>query len=301
MAIKNWTVTAESTTSAAAREIYLHNRKHPNHRRTEGCVDVWGNKNHTLNIIRNCESYKLESAKRRRGGRPPTEAMEFVFTLPKGMRPTPEQWKSMCVDIIKTTAKTLDIDANELAHVCRGVVHQQQQDQGRKGSGDHLHLMIGKFTKSNVYLRDLQKKGVLYAMKCQFNQSVLNELGVSHLDYVADKAYKHQAKRKAPSWKVRAARQHEELTKAKANYKRVHDKVLSYCEKWLEAFQKEDQRQMNRQYNRIEKGIGELGAFQASETDDKWVNGLMAEVDKITTKIDEKSNKSALPKFSRRM
>ncbi|MGL1339835.1 hypothetical protein ACSTJQ_25155, partial [Vibrio parahaemolyticus] len=96
MGIKNWTVTAESTKSAAAREQYLNNINHKNHKNTERIFSVWGSVDTTANIIRNAEKRRLETSLKGKGGRPPSEAMEFVLTLPKGIRPDEKQWKKMC-------------------------------------------------------------------------------------------------------------------------------------------------------------------------------------------------------------
>lgn len=87
MALKNWTITAESVKNGStSRESYYHNMSHANHKHTERAFDVHGDYRSSVNMMRNCEAYKLKN--QRKGGRPPTDSMEFVLTLPKGIRPS---------------------------------------------------------------------------------------------------------------------------------------------------------------------------------------------------------------------
>lgn len=323
MGIKNWTVTAQSVKKgAAAREVYLNDKNHPNHANTEAYLNVWGSKNHTLNIIKTCENYKMEQAQKRKGGRPPTDSMEFVFTLPKGIRPDQEQWKKMLNTIMVDTAKRLDIDPKQLTGITRAVVHQQNQDPSVKGSGDHMHVVVGKFTPDGTYLRDLQKKGVLHTMKLGFNRAVLREMGVSHETYEPIKQYEKVAKRRVPQWKVAAGREFDNLTQkaqqltrksniqtlknnavmadindARRHLEKLSDKVLNQCDKWLEAFEIGDKVQMNRQYNRISKGIEEVNGFAPSKELGLFERNLAEKIGKATEKIDSKSQRDALPKL----
>lgn len=320
MGIKNWTVTAQSVKKgAAAREVYLHDENHPNHKNTEGYLDVWGSKNHTLNIIKTCENYKMQQAQKRKGGRPPTDSMEFVFTLPKGIRPDQEQWKNMLNRIMVDTAKQLKIDLKQLSGITRAVAHQQNQDPAKQGAGDHMHVVIGKFTPDGTYLRDLQKKGVLHVMKQSFNHAVLMEMEVNHATYEPVKRYQKAAKRRVPQWKVQAGRTFDELTQklahkanthhfenkaamadieeARMQLEKISDKVLKQCDKWLEAYENSDERQLNRQYNRINKGIEEINAFKPSKELGLFEKGFAEKLNKATEKIDSVSQRDALPKI----
>ncbi|HAS6300028.1 TPA: hypothetical protein I7229_22630, partial [Vibrio vulnificus] len=184
MGIKNWTVTAQSTKSAAAREQYLNNMSHKNHKNTERIFSVWGSVDTTANIIRNAEKRRLETSLKGKGGRPPSEAMEFVLTLPKGIRPDQTQWKKMSQKVVIDIAKRIDIPPEEFVGITRAVVHQQEQT-GKRGSGDHMHLVLGKFTNSGKYLPDLQRKGVLHTIKVSFNAAVREVMGVDHSTYEA--------------------------------------------------------------------------------------------------------------------
>ena len=314
MGIKNWTITAEGTKSASAREIYLHDKKHPNHKNTEGYLDVFGSDNTTLNIIRNTERHKLETARKRKGGRPPMEATEFVMTFPKGIRPTKEQWKDMLSDVMLDVADNIGVKREELAPICRAVAHQQDQNPKKKGAGDHMHVMIGRFTNDGKYLRALQSKSTLHRMKQSFNVAALKVMGVNHATYEPVKAYQGKAKKRVPKWKADAGKAWEVVSKQHkknlgnkkfldkvservksemedtAKLKSAIDKFSNQAQKWLEAFKIEDSKQMNRQHNRLNKTIDELGAFAISDEDQHFI-------DKMTAQINSKSDKP-LPSIS---
>ena len=264
MSIKNWTVTTESTKSARAREIYLNDPTHSNHENTENIINIAGSERTTLNIIRTCEAYKLEMAKKRKGGRPPTEAMEFCLNLPKGIRPTKEQWQKMIKGVLMDVGETLNVNVkNELLPIFRAVVHQQNQDKSKRGTGDHCHIVIGKFTPSGRYLRDLQKKGVTYCIKQSFNMQMLNVMGIDHATYIPEKRYRGHAKKRVPQWKVAAARAAEQN---KRDLERIHklenqlieinedtrrqnkhlDEFVVVAKEWLEAKNEGDQKRLNK-------------------------------------------------------
>ncbi len=291
MGIKNWTVTAQSTKSAAAREQYLNNMSHKNHKNTERIFSVWGSVDTTANIIRNAEKRRLETSLKGKGGRPPSEAMEFVLTLPKGIRPDQTQWKKMSQKVVIDIAKRIDIPPEEFVGITRAVVHQQEQT-GKRGSGDHMHLVLGKFTNSGKYLPDLQRKGVLHTIKVSFNAAVREVMGVDHSTYEAKKNYEGVAKKKAPQWKTKAAREHEALNEKEqqlnqknndlgikemdlyfkgadleerekeldkqTKYTTMLAKLGIYLKKLDDAFVEGNERQYKRQLNRANKQIREI-------------------------------------------
>lgn len=307
MAIKNWTVTVESTKSCAAREIYLNDMKHKNHKNTNEIVQVFGSANTMLEIERNCEAYKFKQQIERKGGRPPSSAaMEFVFTLPKGeqFKPTQGQWQQMIrgtVTAMAVKAGMSDEEQNELGKMIRAVVHRQNDDG--KGSGDHCHVVFGKFTPSGKYLRDLQKKGVMYTAKQAFNKAVRDVMKVDHNQYIAEKQYAGVAKKRVPQWKVKAGRKQDELKEKEklinADAERIkkrqeeldleRDEMMvkqvmldaqdeemkrsvaflklfdERADKWLEAVRNGDMTQINRQSNRIIKSVNENQNIVMSE------------------------------------
>lgn len=296
MAIKNWTVTVESVKSTAARELYLNNTNHPNHSDTERIVNIWGNPQTTLNIQYQCEKRRLEQAMRRKGGRPPTPAMEYVFTLPKGIRPSEQQWQSMLKRIIKNLSRSIGVKPSEFNGIVRAVLHQQNQNVTRRqGSGDHLHVVIGKFTNTGHHLKELQRIGAIHTAKLSFNDAVRAELGISHHSYITQKNYLKLAKKRVPRWKVQAAREKETQEELITSVQHNLNKVLKQCEKWFKAFEVGDKKQMSRQHNRIAKSLSQLA--QADVKNEK----VFRLVDSMTSSIDEKSMLTKLPKFMRKV
>ncbi|NOI80560.1 hypothetical protein F0237_07785 [Vibrio tubiashii] len=234
-----------------AREHYLLNQSHRNHKRTEQIINVFGSETQSLNILRNTERYKLRQASKKRGGRPPTAAVEFSLNLPKGIRPSMEEWRQVLNKLMVELAAHLGVSTRQLATIVRAVVHQQDQDTNVRGSGDHMHIVIGKFTYELQYLSDLQRKSTTRLIKIAFNNAVDDVVGISHQSYQIQKNYSGSAKKRAPSWKVKAARK-QEMIKAQERHIK---KMIDQANKWHEAYEVGDYRQMNRQYNRLLKGM----------------------------------------------
>ncbi|MFZ3512712.1 hypothetical protein LC147_06460 [Vibrio harveyi] len=248
-----------------AREHYLINESHRNHKHTEKIISIFGSETQSLNILRNCERYKLKQASKRQGGRPPTEAVEFCLTLPKGVRPTQQQWRQILNKLMFTLAIHLDVPTSKLAPIVRAVLHQQNHDVAIKGTGDHMHVVIGKFTNDLIYLAELQRKSTTRLIKTAYNNAVYDIVGISHKSYRLQKGYDGIAKKRAPSWSVKAARKQESMKLQKQQLKRV----INQAQKWLYAFDTKDQKQMNRQYNRLTEELGNLEPAN-SETQDMF-------------------------------
>lgn len=272
MGIKNWTITAETTRSMAAREIYLNDEKHKNHINTERVINIFGDAKVSANIIANCERRKMELAKKGKGGRPPTEAMEFVLTLPKGIRPDKSQWSEMAKGVIRDIAETMKMKPSEFNNIVRGVVHQQDQNIDKRGTGDHMHIVIGKFTDEGKYMPELQQRGVLHTMKLSFNKQVRDVMGVDCATYNAKKLYKGTAKKKAPKWKVDAVREIESkideldrVDEMNLAYARELKKLEIHLTKFAVAVESNDARQMARQHKRASAVIATARAMQDEE------------------------------------
>ncbi|MDF5425903.1 hypothetical protein P3691_27140, partial [Vibrio parahaemolyticus] len=101
--LKNWTVTTQPVRLASdgimMRERYLLNAKHANHKYTEALISIFGCGETSHRIALAGEKFRLEQQLKRKGGRPLSSyAMEYCLTLPKGYRPTAEQWQSIVKD-----------------------------------------------------------------------------------------------------------------------------------------------------------------------------------------------------------
>lgn len=282
--LKNWTVITQATRNVMAREHYLTNMKHRNHKETEAIVNIYGSEVQSLNMLRNCERYKLKQAVARRGGRPPKEAVEFCFTLPKSIRPSPEKWRQILNTLMVNLASHLDVTTGQLVPISRAVLHQQEQGSLVRGSGDHMHLIIGKFTDNLTYLAELQRKSTTRLLKTAFNNAVYDATGISHQSYQLQKNYSGTAKKKAPSWKVKAARKQEEIKLQEQQLKRM----IGQAEKWLKAYELGDVKQMNRQYNRL---IKEVDTIDASKEETALLYDFMQQ---LVQKVEVKAQKGRL-------
>ncbi|TOI72542.1 hypothetical protein CGI54_25255, partial [Vibrio parahaemolyticus] len=177
--IKNWTITTEAvkngTDGVIARERYLLAKKHPNHRTTEAIISLIGNAKTSQRVALVGEQFRVKQHLNRKGGRPLSSyAMEYCLTLPKGHRPTPDQWRAIISDCCLAISKALELKPEELKQFksqIRAVLHQQNQS-GVRGTGDHVHLIIGKVINGKV-LKVLQQKKCTALLKQAFNAAVL--------------------------------------------------------------------------------------------------------------------------------
>ncbi|MGL1339832.1 hypothetical protein ACSTJQ_25140, partial [Vibrio parahaemolyticus] len=220
-------------------------------------------------------------------------------------------------------ANRINISAGEFNDITRAVVHQQEQT-GKRGSGDHMHLVLGKFTNSGKYLPDLQRKGVLHTIKLSFNAAVREVMGVDHRTYEAKKNYEGVAKKKAPQWKVKAAREREALNEKEqqlnqknndlgikemdlyfkgadleerekelgkqTKYTTMLAKLGIYLKKLDDAFVEGNERQYKRQLNRANKQIREI----AQEEEAAFIDTpeLQAAANDINQKIERFNEQS---------
>ena len=117
MGIKNWTVSVETVKSVGTREVYFENENEPSHANTLSMTPIFGNKAHSMLIQQKCEEAKAEQRIARKGGRPPTPALEFVFVLPSDVdvSGTDEDWQRITYDMVKDLANTVGVDPRELA------------------------------------------------------------------------------------------------------------------------------------------------------------------------------------------
>lgn len=214
MAIKNWTVTAETVNNAAAREIYFSDENHKNHVNTEGFIDVFGSERQTLEIIHRAEKRRLKMSKARKGGRPPKAASEFVVSVPKGQafRPSEEQWRLMLKGLMSDAAEHLKVKGSALMPIVRAYAHQQVDDGKDKGAGDHMHIMIGHYDLNGDRL-DLNRLSFLFMLKNSWNLQVKKQLGICNTTYEAKRTYGGVAKKRTSQWRVNAAREREAIAK----------------------------------------------------------------------------------------
>ncbi|HFQ5328301.1 TPA: hypothetical protein ACGUOR_004285 [Vibrio vulnificus] len=255
--LKNWTVTTQPVRLASdgimMREHYLLNAKHANHKCTEALISIFGCGETSHRIALAGEKFRLnQQLNNRRGGRPLSSyAMEYCLTLPKGYRPTAEQWQSIVKDCCLALARLCKLNKSEFAQYrqqIRAVLHQQNQD-GTKGSGDHVHLIIGKVIGERVLI-ELQKKRATKLIKQAFNGAVLQHVGIDHRTY---EPIEKEKGRRLSTWQY----QHQKATEA-LDIEKIIKKMQSQFDKWIKAKEEHNERQQHRQKNRLLKTYEEL-------------------------------------------
>ncbi|EPJ2732454.1 hypothetical protein ACTHEF_004131 [Vibrio parahaemolyticus] len=255
--LKNWTVTTQPVRLASdgimMRERYLLNAKHANHKCTEALISIFGCGETSHRIALAGEKFRLnQQLNNRRGGRPLSSyAMEYCLTLPKGYRPSIEQWQSIASDCCIKLAKYCKLTKAEFAQYrqqIRAVLHQQNQE-GQKGTGDHVHLIIGKVVRGRV-LRELQKKGATKLLKQTFNHAVLQHVGI---DYRSYEPIEKEKGRRLSTWQY----QYEKANQA-LEIEKLIKTMQSQFDKWIKAKEEHNERQQHRQKNRLLKTYEEL-------------------------------------------
>ncbi|EGQ7952837.1 hypothetical protein QTU68_003489 [Vibrio vulnificus] len=255
--LKNWTVTTQPVRLASdgimMRERYLLNAKHANHKYIEALISIFGCGETSHRIALAGEKFRLnQQLNNRRGGRPLSSyAMEYCLTLPKGYRPTAEQWQSIVKDCCLALARLCKLNKSEFAQYrqqIRAVLHQQNQD-GTKGSGDHVHLIIGKVIGERVLI-ELQQKRATKLIKQAFNGAVLQHVGIDHRTY---EPIEKEKGRRLSTWQY----QHQKATEA-LDIEKIIKKMQSQFDKWIKAKEEHNERQQHRQKNRLLKTYEEL-------------------------------------------
>ncbi|EHZ2538802.1 hypothetical protein HU694_20920 [Vibrio parahaemolyticus] len=255
--LKNWTVTTQPVRLASdgimMRERYLLNAKHANHKCTEALISIFGCGETSHRIALAGEKFRLnQQLNNRRGGRPLSSyAMEYCLTLPKGYRPTAEQWQSIVKDCCLALARLCKLNKSEFAQYrqqIRAVLHQQNQD-GTKGSGDHVHLIIGKVIGERVLI-ELQQKRATKLIKQAFNGAVLQHVGIDHRTY---EPIEKEKGRRLSTWQY----QHQKATEA-LDIEKIIKKMQSQFDKWIKAKEEHNEKQQHRQKNRLLKTYEEL-------------------------------------------
>lgn len=324
--MKGWTVvtkvTRDKSEGLAGREVYLHNKEHKNHVKTEAIVQLYGNTQTMAKMAHNGAIAAAIVKDQGKGGRPPESyAVEFTLNLPKGYRPTTEQWQKIAQHTVKKMAESLGIKPEVLGAQSYITLHQQDQtpnphpETGKEqDTGDHIHIVVGKFLPNGVCLRDLQRKTMTRTVKDAFNFGTL-AIGYDWQEYAATKlmVQEHANTKHVPSWKIKAAREHDEIDRrmdalsetisdmemraneiekreqdlaareAELNERiaeqKVVDKLIKNFEtqgnKWLLAYESGDSKQMNRQKNRLNKTLTALDAFGLLSDDPATMEAAM--------------------------
>jgi hypothetical protein len=280
--IGNWTVITQpvkyKTKGLFLRERYLTSKKHPNHKNTENIINLYGDKNTTKRIALMGENFNLKRIMANsRGRRVESYAMEFCLTLPKGYRPEVKSWKKIINDICLKTRTYCNLTPEEFKNFTRcirAVVHQQDQ-KIKTGTGDHVHLIIPKivFDSDLRILKELQKKQYTKFLKTIYTSSIFTHLKYDIADYSPKEINNGQ---KLEIWKANKIA----LNKENSDKKRFIQ-ITNQIQKWLLAFDKRDEKQMKRQFNRIKKSYVEMIGDNAKYSINSVANSI-AKIERLS-------------------
>ncbi|MEZ8088122.1 hypothetical protein [Vibrio sp. 1S139] len=270
--IKNWTVITQpvkfGSKGVASRERYLTSKNHPNHKNTTEIHSIIGDEYTSRYIDLIGEQYRLRQQMGRKPGRHLSSfAMEYCLTLPKDVAtPNNEQWNKVinyCCTSLFNICNLEEQDKYYFKKNIRAVLHRQNKNIST-GSGDHVHLIIGKVLagKNTRILKELQQKKATKALKTAFNIAVLKYIGLNFRDYTPSELRKFK---KLEIWKHYQSKDLENLK----NIERIQKQV----DKWFSAFAEKD----NRQFNRINKSYLSLvnsSSYNSQETINKLEESL---------------------------
>ncbi|WP_068712884.1 hypothetical protein [Vibrio tritonius] len=255
--MKNWTVITQAVKDGSngimKRERYLVSTKNASHKETK-IISLIGSPETSRRMAILGEQYKLyQQQKQKRGGRPLSSyAVEYCITLPKGISPTPQQWKSITIDCVKALAQVCNLSSSDYENYKKGiraVLHQQNQNNSR-GTGDHVHFIVSKVLAGKGVLTQLQKKGATRALKSAFTLSVLKHTNYSINDYTPLEIGRSK---RLEQWKM----QYSRVEQSKEELKLIRQ-LQNQVDKWIKAKEENDLRQVNRQYSRMYKTYEKL-------------------------------------------
>lgn len=284
--IKNWTVITKpvrfGSAGVACRERYLTSKKHPNHKNTTEIKSIIGDNYTSRYIALIGEQYRLRQQIGAKPGRHLTSfAVEYCLTLPKRIAtPSNEQWEKIinyCSKSLFDICNLEEQDKHYFKKNIRAVLHRQDHSI-KTGSGDHVHLIVGKVLagKNTRVLKELQQKKATKALKTAFNVAVLKYVGLNFREYTPSE---FNNANKLEIWKEHHDRNLDTV--------KILNKMEKQIGRWFQAFKEDDKRQLNRQFNRINRSYLTL----SNKSEHKVIDAIEAKLDIIENKSGRKFNR----------
>lgn len=213
--ISNWTVTSErisgKSNGTADYASYLVSAKHKNHKNTT-IIPLFNSNIDSFIQKTICNTIAFDGKNEKGGRKVESYSQSFNFILPPPIKPTPEQWKKISADIIKSAHLSLEIkdDVNEFLKYIFVNIHDQ--------SNPHLNLLIPRIYKDER-LRKVDQKKIIIDLKRQFNLSVLKHCEIDFKEYKPQKQKigKRRAKWQMDQDKASTSTAHAERLIAEAN------------------------------------------------------------------------------------
>ncbi|EPZ5431631.1 hypothetical protein KW471_21165 [Vibrio fluvialis] len=253
MAIKNWFVRSEAITDKALGAIryakYLTDKNHPNHNGKTSILNIHS-KPVDIALIAIKEAYNadLVNAKKQKGGRPTSSYLQsFVFSLPVDVELNHEQWKNISKALIKDLADRLNVSTKQILKYSSLVLHQQ--------SNTHLNLIVCRTMDGQSFQQALTRPSTTNLLKTSFNRELIR-CGYDFQDYNPKSKRSKRLKR----WEEITDREKiiDDKHQSLKTVQLVIRKLNNQLKKLVVAYRSEDQKNIKRQQNRLNRTIEQL-------------------------------------------
>ncbi|EKL00836.1 hypothetical protein [Vibrio cholerae] len=286
MTIKNWFVRSEAITDKALGAIryarYLTDENHPNHSKKTTINNIHGRPvDIALIAIKEAYNADLVNAKKQKGGRPTSSYLQsFVFSLPVDVELNNEQWKNISKALIKDLANRLNVSTKQLLKYSSLVLHKQ--------SNTHLNLIVCRTMDGQSFQQPLTRPSTTNLLKTSFNRELIR-CGYNYQDY------KPKAKRSKRLKRWEELTEKEKLIDSKhQNLKTVHSvirKLNNQLKKLVLAYRTEDQKNIKRQQNRLNRTIEQL---EPEELTALQKNSSLEQVRNQLTQLENETGKDII-------
>ncbi|EJA3296083.1 hypothetical protein MWT72_003561 [Vibrio vulnificus] len=286
MAIKNWFVRNEAITDKALGAIryarYLTDENHPNHSKKTTINNIHGRPvDIALIAIKEAYNADLVNAKKQKGGRPASSYLQsFVFSLPVDVELNNEQWKNISKALIKDLADRLNVSTKQLLKYSSLVLHKQ--------SNTHLNLIVCRTMDGQSFQQALTRPSTTNLLKASFNRELIR-CGYNYQDYRP----KSKRSKKLKRWEELTEK--EKLIDSKhQSLKTVHSviqKLNKQLKKLVLAYRTEDQKNIKRQQNRLNRTIEKL---EPDELTALQKNSSLEEIREQLSQLENKTGKEII-------
>ncbi|EOW9346713.1 hypothetical protein ACOBWM_003603 [Vibrio cholerae] len=286
MAIKNWFVRSEAITDKALGAIryarYLTDENHPNHSKKTTINNIHGRPvDIALIAIKEAYNADLVNAKKQKGGRPTSSYLQsFVFSLPADVELNNEQWKNISKALIKDLADRFNVSTKQILKYSSLVLHKQ--------SNTHLNLIVCRTMDGQSFQQALTRPSTTNLLKTSFNRELIR-CGYNYQDY------KPKAKRSKRLKRWEELTEKEKLIDDKhQSLKAVHSvirKLNNQLKKLVLAYRTEDQKNIKRQQNRLNRTIEKL---EPEELTALQKNSSLELVRKQLTQLENETGKEII-------
>ncbi|MCW8335631.1 hypothetical protein [Vibrio paucivorans] len=276
MSIKNWYVRNESIKNKAqgclAYAHYLKDPKHPNHK-NKTTIEIIHNSpvNVALLAIEQAYEADLKNQSKGKGGRSISSFMQsFVFSLPDNIELSSEEWKEISKEILIELAIKMGIEPKLLLKYSSFVLHKQ--------SNTHLNVIISRNIEGKSFQQLLTRPSATNLLKKAFNASVL-KCGYDFKDYKP----KRRPNRKLKRWEELKEKE-EYVSVKKVELKEVENKIQlanKQLAKLKVAIEDNNNKDLNRQKNRLNRTIEKIEPTSYEETYEKQLQELREEIERI--------------------